>query len=117
MHSALEIALLELGLEDVIPLGEAMSSPDIQAAASLSDPDQSLDRALAAALGRLVEQKLVVISRGKASGRSTAAARAGVAGLLSDPWWFGWGRESIEERVFFVNVRNIPSDQIPAWLE
>lgn len=95
-------ALSELGLEDWIPVPEAVHSPEIAAAASDSD---DLGAAVARALSSLVRSGQVRIFRGRALSVPPKPLTADEAcELLRDPYWREWGREGNEERLFFAHT-------------
>lgn len=97
-------ALSELGLEDWIPLPEAVSSPEIARAAGPDRDDPGA--AVSAALSQLVRDGEVRIYKGRAlQSRPTAVATEQALELLSDPHWRRWGREQNEERLFFANAQ------------
>jgi hypothetical protein len=97
-------ALLELGLEDWIPIPEALTTPEVCQAIGQGDPVQAVGEALAA----LVLDGLVALYRGRWDEDPERVATAVALELLRDPRWYSFHTADLgEERLYFVNVKNI----------
>lgn len=112
----LQKAALELGLEDDIPLGEAVSAYEIQRAVGDAGDTPEVRGALSKALIALLDRNLIVVSRGPVMTEPTPVPPGEAAELLRDLDRFSWGYPSEEERVFYVNVENILPEYRPPWL-
>lgn len=96
--------LLELGLEDWIPIPEALANPEIRAAANGADVTAAVRRALV----DLAESGEVVLYRGKWDADPDAVPREEGIALLADPVWFSFHTaDPDEQRLYFVNAENI----------
>ena len=102
---AVRIALLDLGLEDWIPLPEAVAEPEVVAAASGAEPAQ----AVADALVELVVEGKVLVYRGQWDSNDLEPVPSDDAlALLREPHWFTFHVDDlVEERLYFVNVLNV----------
>jgi hypothetical protein len=97
-------ALLELGLEDWIPLPEAMSSPEILAAVGRDDPE----RAIRDVLLSLLRSEKIAIYRGRWDQESEPVDESVALRLLDESVWYRFRIDDPdEERLYFVNVANI----------
>ena len=97
-------ALLDLGLEDWIPIPEAVGDPVVAEATLGEDPSELVADALAA----LVAEDRVRLYRGRWDEDPAAVPAAEALELLRDPRWYSFRVDDPnEERLFFVNVRNI----------
>jgi hypothetical protein len=95
--------LLELGLEDWIPVPEAVESLRVRGS---SEPEQDVRETLTA----LGNEGLVRFWRGvwDREDEHVAVTAAAAEVLLRDPRWFRYRLdEQAEERLYFVNVDNI----------
>ncbi len=100
----LRTALLDLGLEDWIPIPEAMADPEVVAAASGEDAA----KVVAEALGELVSEGEVQLYRGAWDGDSEPVSTLEALRLLKEQRWYSFRiADPHEERLYFVNVRNI----------
>lgn len=98
-------ALLDLGLEDWIPVPEAVSNPEIIQAAAGEDPAT----VVADALAELVAEHRVRIYRGRWDSGDPEPVPSSVAvELLREPGWYSFDvGDPDEERLYFVNVLNV----------
>jgi len=104
IRQGLLVALSELGLEDWIPVPEALSSPEIMKEVGCTEVDP--DEAVVRALSHLVEGGEVRVYRGRALSAQPAPVSTDEGlKLLKDPHWRRWGREENEERLFFANAK------------
>jgi hypothetical protein len=102
----LRAALLELGLEDWIPIPEALSTPEVVDVVGGGDAVAAVRRALQA----LVESGEVVLYRGHWEADPQPVPPAEALVLLEDPAWFAFHLEDPDEqRLSFVNVENVGS--------
>jgi len=96
-------ALLELGLEDLIPLPEAASAPEVLAAIGGSRPPEAIARALL----DLLSWNLVQVWTGHWQAEPMLATREAAETLLVDEEKYAFGAEGDRgERVYYVNVAN-----------
>lgn len=104
-NEALRSALLELGLEDQIPLPEALGVEEVRAAADTADPVGDIGRALTS----LAAEGRVVFYRGRWDDNDPPELPADVAAaLLSDERWYRWrANEADAERLYYINTMNI----------
>jgi hypothetical protein len=100
----LQRALLELGLEDLIPVWEAVTSPEVVATA---DPSRN-QADIAEALAQLGEARLVSFYLGRWHGDPGRVPVADALALLSDPRWFSSDTEPDDMRLYYVNIENLP---------
>jgi hypothetical protein len=101
----LQQALLELGLEDLIPLPEAFGDPDIRAAVGgeLTVED------VAAALTDLSRMGRISVWAGHWPSEPRRIELHEAEQLLHDPRRYSFEQEAQGlERVYFVNVENVP---------
>ncbi|MGO9976160.1 MAG: hypothetical protein ACLP01_25830 [Solirubrobacteraceae bacterium] len=97
-------ALLELGLEDWIPLPEAMSSPEVLAAAGVEDVEAAIREALVV----LIRSGEIAIYRGPWNEESEPVDTSVALRLLDESMWYRFRIDDPhEERLYFVNVENI----------
>lgn len=105
--SALLGALLDLGLEDLIPLPEAMEEVEVREA--LRGPAHWA--AVAEALRSLVDSERVRVYRGHWDDDDPAALSHDEAlAVLGEEQWYSWrdaAGENNRERVWFVSVDNL----------
>ena len=103
---AVRDAVLELGMEDWIPLPEAVATPEIRAA---TQGDRPTWLVLSAALRGLLAEREIRLYRGRWDDENPrelvdAEARA----VLGEECWYAFHPDDPdEERISFVNVRNI----------
>jgi hypothetical protein len=104
-REALRDALLVLGLEDQIPLPEAIEDHDVQAAANPQDLVGDLGRTLTA----LAAEGRVVFYRGRWDDNDPPQlSRDEAAALLSDERWYRWRADEPDaDRLYFMNVDNL----------
>lgn len=99
----LQEALLELGLEDFIPLPEAIAAPEVLAAISSDRPVDAVARALV----DLLRKDLVQVWTGHWRAEPTLASRKKAEVLLLDEQRYSFDAEvDGRERVYYVNVEN-----------
>jgi hypothetical protein len=97
-------ALLDLGMEDWIPLPEATSDPEVLDSVGRNE----LVATMAAALIDLVESGKLRIYKGRWDEDPSPVLTQEAVELLKDPRWYKFHIEDpAEERIFFVNVDNI----------
>lgn len=99
----LQEVLLGLGLEDLIPMWEAVGEPEV---AALVDPDRAHMK-VAAALTALAEAGRISFYLGPwdADPRQILLGRA--VQLVCDERWFRPGAEPNGQRLYYVNVENL----------
>ena len=103
----LRIVLLDLGMEDWIPIPEATTDPAVLDSVGRND----LIATMASALIDLVELAKLCIYKGKWDEDPSPVPTQEAVELLKNPWWYTFHLDDpAEERVFFVNVDNIRSD-------
>lgn len=101
----LQHALLELGLEDLIPLPEAFGDPEVRAAAGGEPTAEELGTALAdlARTGRIS----VWVGHWADEPRRVETDEA--EQLLNDPRRYSFEHEAIGlDRVYYANIENVP---------
>jgi hypothetical protein len=103
---AVRAAALELGLEDWIPLPEAISSSEVQAALRGAREPWVV---LAEALKSLLVERRIKVYRGRWDDLDAPVLSATEAlEVLGDARWYSFHiHDPDEERVCFVNVENI----------
>jgi hypothetical protein len=103
----LRAVLLELGLEDWIPVPEAVALPEVRAIVA----SEEVAAAVAQALVDLFAKGQIAMYRGPWNDDDPEPVpREETVRLLSDPAWFGFRIDDPnEERLYFVNVENIRS--------
>jgi hypothetical protein len=100
-------ALLDLGLEDWIPIPEAVGDPEVIAAAASSD----VAAKVAAELKSLLIDGKVRLYRGPWNGESEPVSTPEALDLLTDSKWFTYRLDDPNEvRLYFVNVDNIAGE-------
>jgi hypothetical protein len=103
-ESQVRSALLDLGLEDWIPLPEAVSEPEVLEAVGAHSPVA----AIAAALTELLREDRIRLYRGRWDAELQPVATEEGLKLLTDEKWYRFRLdEPNEERLYFVNVDNI----------
>ena len=103
-QSQVRTALLDLGLEDWIPLPEAVGIPEVREAVG----DRSPVAAIAAALRELLLEDRIRLYRGRWDAESQpVATEEGLKLLTAEKWYRFRLDEPEEERLYFVNVDNI----------
>lgn len=103
-NEQVKTALLELGLKDWIPLPEAMSSPEVIAAAANEDAESAIREALVV----LLRSGEVAIYRGPWNEESEPVDESVALRLLDESMWYRFRIDDPhEERLYFVNVANI----------
>ena len=96
--------LLDLGLEDWIPIPEALANPEVAEATKGKDPPA----VVADALTELVVEGKVRLYQGRWNEDPVAVLAPDALQLLKEPRWFSFrADEPNEERLYFVNVQNI----------
>jgi hypothetical protein len=109
-QSQLHRELLDLGLEDRIPLPEAVAAPEVQAAVGQHDSVG----AIRLALGDLLRAGQVRLLRGHWRVEPHMVTTEEGLALLEDPAWYGFRTEDPwEERLYFVNVENLRDREQP----
>ena len=107
--AALLDALSDFGLEDWIPVPEAVASPEIRTTLASGETDPG--SAVAQALADLVVAGTVRIYKGPTSSTTLSPiATEEALKLLAEPRWRRYGNDENEERLFFVNVANVGSE-------
>ncbi|WP_236789387.1 hypothetical protein [Amycolatopsis sp. GM8] len=97
-------ALLELGLEDLIPLPEALGDQDVRASVG----GQPTINQIAAALVELLHLGRVSVWAGRWPAEPHRVSSADAERLLSDPGCYSFSNEAKGlERIYFANVENI----------
>jgi hypothetical protein len=99
-------ALLELGLEDLIPMWEAVTTPEVVDAADAS----RIQADVAEALATLGKARLVSFYLGHWNADPDRIPVEDALALLSDPRWFSSDAEPDDMRLYYVNVKNLPDD-------
>jgi hypothetical protein len=100
----LRSALLDLGMEDWIPIPEALTTPEVRGAIGDKDATTVVSGALAA----LVETGQVRLYRGAWNTEPSPLTTTEALSLLNDPYWLRFHTDDPqEERLYFVNVANI----------
>jgi len=103
-EAQLRNALLDLGLEDWIPIPEAVASSEVREAVG----DGSVVEAVSQALRVLVREGRVRLYRGHWNEESDPVPLAEGLELLNDPKWYRFRLdEPGEERLYFVNADNV----------
>ena len=103
----LQNALLDLGLEDWIPLPEAVAAPEIRAAMDATDPVEEV----ATALAELVRDGRATLYRGRWDSEPHELDTNEALRLLPDRRWYSVHTDDPdEERLSYVNVLNIRGD-------
>lgn len=98
-----QAALLELGLEDLIPLPEAIATPGVLAEISSAQPFETI----APALTDLLRKDLVQVWSGHWRADPALVSREAAEALLLDPQRYSYDAEAADtERVYHVNVEN-----------
>jgi hypothetical protein len=98
--------LLDLGLEDLIPLPEAVATPELRAAAG----ERDLIDTIARALGELVREDRIRLFRGIWNAEPQPVPIAEGVELLQNAVWYRFRIDDPhEERLYFVNVDNLQS--------
>jgi hypothetical protein len=99
-----QAALLELGLEDWIPIPEALGTPEIRDALGPEDGVEKVSEALAA----LVASDQVRLYRGRWDSDPAPVSKPEALKLLKEPYWYSFHTEDpSEERLYFVNAENV----------
>jgi hypothetical protein len=108
--ASLREAILELGLEDLIPLPEAITAVEVVGATS-GDPE--VWRSLSEVLKDLVGEHRVQIFRGRWNDDNPATLPDNEAlEVLGEERWYAFHTEDPdEERIYFVNVENIRTEE------
>jgi hypothetical protein len=102
--SRLDDALLELGLEDLIPLPEIPGAPEVRKAFE----GEPVIEQVASALVGLLNQGLIQVWRGHWSDEPTHVEAGTASDLLLDFRRYSFDSEADGlDRVYFVNVENI----------
>jgi hypothetical protein len=102
--SRLNDALLELGLEDLIPLPEIPGAPEIRKA---FEGEPAIEQVASALVG-LLNQGLIQVWRGHWADEPTHVETGAASGLLRDLRRYSFDSEANGlDRVYFVNVENI----------
>jgi hypothetical protein len=97
-------ALLELGLEDLIPLPEALDAPEVRAAVGSSQPRECVRQALA----NLLRDGKVRAYRGRWDSEPVPISTSEALELLRQAIWYEFHPDNPdEERIYFENVENI----------
>jgi hypothetical protein len=100
-------ALLELGLEDWIPLPEILDTPEVR---PLVEGEAAV-HLVARALVDLLAQNRIQVWFGKWSDDPSPAPRALAEELLLDERRYSFGAEGADlDRVYFVNVANFRAE-------
>jgi hypothetical protein len=100
----LKAVLLDLGLEDWIPLPEAMADPLVVAATDGDDIEAAVREALIALLG----DERIAIYTGRWDQDSKPVGRPAAIVLLRESAWYRCQvNDADEHRLYFVNVENI----------
>jgi hypothetical protein len=103
-RSPLARVLLDLGLEDWIPLPQAVADPEVIAAAGEADPVPAIARALS----ELVDFGAILIYRGRWDGDSSPVPAREAQALLQERSWYRFRlADPDEERLYFVNAENV----------
>lgn len=98
--SSLQSALLELGLEDTIPLPEAFEDPEVHQHVLAGDAVAQYAEALA----DLAERKLIYVYRGRWDASEPQTVPGSEARrILHEAHWYRWE----DERLYYVNVENV----------
>jgi hypothetical protein len=102
-------AVLDLGMEDWIPLPEAVGTPEVRAA--IGDEREAW-AVLSDVLKALVQERRIVICRGRWDDNDpTDVPGTDVLELLGQERWYAFHpEEQDEERLYFVNVENVHKD-------
>jgi hypothetical protein len=96
--------LLDLGLEDLIPLPEAAAAPELRAVVK----ERDLVEVMSGALGELVREDAIRLFRGAWNAKpQPVPAEEGVALLHNSEWYRFRTDDPDEERLYFVNVDNL----------
>ena len=98
--------LLDLGLEDLIPLPEAATQPELIDA--LDEGDEAW-KVLARILLELVRERRVALFKGRWDDNDPPQlTEAEALALLPDTRWYSYRLDDPEEeRVYYVNVENL----------
>lgn len=100
----LQDALLDLGLEDLIPLPEPLTTPEVREAVG-GEPTSAQ---LADALVHLLRLGLISVWAGHWQGKPRRVNRRSAERLLGDLRHYSFGNEADgSERVYFANVENV----------
>jgi len=102
--ASLRAALLALGLEDWIPIPEAVGNPEVLETVGTRDAKDAISRALT----ELVQAGAIQIYRGRWDADPEVVSPHEAAELLKDEQWYSFRvNDPQEERLYFVNVENI----------
>ena len=104
-------AVLELGLEDWIPLPEAVTAVEVRAALR---GDREAWPAVSEALKDLLREHRVQLFRGRwDEDDPRALSDAEALEVLGEERWYTFHPEDPEdERIYFVNVKNVRRDAV-----
>jgi len=103
-NEQLRAALLGLGLEDWIPLPEAMSSPEVLVAVGGHDAETAIRGTLIA----LLRSGEIAIYRGRWDQESEPVQQTVALRLLDESAWYRFRIDDPdEERLYYVNVANV----------
>ncbi len=104
-HDPLRLALLELGLEDDIPIPEAFADPEVRAAIGQEDPFRAVSRALQ----QLLREGRIRLFCGRWDEEDAAPVPDGQGvELLADAKWYAFHTDDPEEqRMYFANIDNV----------
>jgi hypothetical protein len=101
---ALYRALLELGLEDWIPLPEALATPEVRETVKQGE----IVHAVREALVELLLGGRIRIYRGRWDADPVPVSATQAVELLNEDRWYSFRIDDTdEERLYFVNVENI----------
>jgi hypothetical protein len=96
--------LLDLGLEDLIPLPEATAAPELLEIAREKD----LVSVISSALGELVREDRIRLFRGRWNATpQPVPVEEGLKLLQNSAWYHFRTDEPDEERLYFVNINNL----------
>jgi hypothetical protein len=96
--------LLDLGLEDLIPLPEAITAPELSEVAGARDLVDVISRAL----GTLAREDRIRLFRGRWNTEPQRVPVEEGLRLLEDSAWYRFRADDPdEERLYFINVDNL----------
>lgn len=100
----LKRVLLDLGMEDLIPIPEAAADPAVLAAIDGDDTEA----ALRTVLGTLIASGQLVAYKGRWDDDPDPVERSTAVTLLDDTRWYRFRIDDPdEERLYFINVDNL----------
>jgi hypothetical protein len=109
--ASLESEILDLGLEDDIPLAELRSVPEVRAAAGTERPDDEIRDVLR----KLLREGRIFVLAGQWNEEPNVVTRSAALTLIDDPASYDWHHDNPgKRRVYYVNRDNMKPEQRPS---